>query len=161
MLAPHLAQADTSGKIFLRGVVPQRAVIGISSGPIYGNSGAVVPGAPSRMAVEISSSPSGGSNTVFHLSRLANSVSGVVVKIAGDSTADTFMLTAPDGASIPYKVRFAGRDIELNDGEAELAVITRETQDDDAGGRFEIIAPQIPSAGKGYADHIVLVVAAR
>lgn len=161
MLVPHLAHADTTGKITLRGVVPQRAVIGISSGPVYGNNGAIVPGAPSRMSVDVSSSSSGASTMVFHLNRLANSVSGVIVKIMGDSASDKFTLTAPDGASIPYRIRFAGRDIELSDGEAELAVITRDTQDDDAGGRFEIIAPQIPYTGNAYADHIVLVVAAR
>ena len=162
-LEPHSAHADTSGKIFLRGYVPQRAVISISAFTVVdGNRGATVPGAPSRMAFDITPTPNGPGVAVFHLDRLANSNSGFVVKLEADSVDGAGpKLISADGTAIPYKVRFAGRDIDLGSGNADLATVTRQTEDDEASGRFEIIAPPITGAARSYSDHIVLVVAAR
>ena len=161
VLGPRLAHADSSGKIFLRGIVPQMAAISLT-GPIAESRGAVIPGAPNRMALDLSSAGNGAGVAVFHLDRLANSNSGFVVRLEADSaTSAGPMLMAADGAAIPYRVRFAGRDIDLGNGDAELATVTRQTEDDEAEGRFEIITPPIPGTGNGYTDHIILVVAAR
>jgi hypothetical protein len=163
-LAPSDSQAaTTTGTIFLRGVAPERAVVGMSS-PIMnkGTGGAVVPGAPSRTAIELGPAAQSLSAAVFHLTRLANSSSGFVITLSAVSAAGGVLtMTGDDGSVLPYRVRFGGRDIAFSNGEADLATVTRETQDDEASGLFEIIAPAIPAAGNGFSDHIVLVVAAR
>lgn len=163
-LAPSDGQAaSTTGTIFLRGVAPERAVIGMTS-PIMskGTGTAVVPGAPRRTAIELSPASKNLSVAVFHLARLANSRSGFVITLNAESAAGgTLAMTGGDGAALPYQVRFGGRDIAFSDGEADLATVTRETQDDEASGLFEIIAPPIPVGDKGFSDHLVFVVAAR
>lgn len=160
---PEKAYAAMTGTILLRGEVPARAVVSIRS-PITdkGSGSAAVPGAPSERAVELGPVSSTRSAAVFHLDRLANSSSGFVVKLSADSgAAGVPTMTADDGTSLPYQVRFGGRDVAFSDGEADLATVTRDTENDEASGLFEIIAPAIPATRGGLADHIVLIVAAR
>jgi hypothetical protein len=163
-LAPPAAQAaTTSGSIFLRGVVPERGFIGVSS-PIAsrGTGTALVPGAPVRMAFDLGPVSANQSTAVFHLNRLANSSSGFVVTLnVGGATGDSLAMTGDNGVTLPYQIRFGGRDVEFTEGEAELATVTRDTQDDEASGLFEIVAPPIPAASGGISDHIVLTIAAR
>jgi hypothetical protein len=161
LLTPALAHADTSAKILLRGVVYSRATIGITS-PVSGNNGVIAAGTSNAMAIDLAPVRGGASTAVFHLNRLANSASGFVVKIeAASAVGKTLQMAGADGATLPYNVRFDGRDVAFEGREAELATVTRDTTDDYASGQFEIRAPRVPPGGKGFSDHIVLVVAAR
>jgi hypothetical protein len=68
-------------------------------------------------------------------------------------------LTAADGATIPYRVRFDGKDLDLTSGEAPLP--THDRARERLGGALEVVAPQAAHVTRDYSDHLIVVVTAK
>ncbi len=135
--------ASTTGQIALSGIVSARAAVNVA-------------GLARPMVVDMQTIQ--GAATVFHLNRFTNSAAGVTVSLASDTEIPS--LRDENGVSVPYVVRFGGRDVAFTGGEAELFATTRD--DPDAGDDLQIVAPdRAVTAGKPLTDRLVLIITAR
>lgn len=138
--------AETSAQIALRGIVPPRAVVAFAN--IAGSA-----------VIELASAVRAGT-AVVDLSAMGNSITRVNMSLIASAGAEKSApsLTATDGGVIPYRVRFAGKDLDLTNGEAPLVSVVSDTG---RGGALEVIAPEAAQVTKDYSDHLVVVVTAR
>jgi len=147
VIAVKPSAADSSASIALRGIVPPRAVVAFAN--IAGGA-----------AIELATAVRAGT-AVIDLSAIGNSVARVKMSLIASAAAQkkTLALTAVDGTSIPYQVRFAGEDLQFTNGEASL----RQEPRDGLGriGALEFIAPQAVTVTRDYSDHLIVVVTAK
>lgn len=139
--------ADTTAQIALRGVVPPRAAVAFSN--VAGSA-----------VIELASAVRNGT-AVVDLSAMGNSISRVNMSLVASAATvrNAPALTAADGDVIPYRVRFAGKDLDLSTGQAPLEAGIQ--GDDGRGGALEIIAQKAAEVTREYTDHLVVVVTAR
>lgn len=106
--------ADTTAQIALRGVVPPRAAVAFSN--VAGSA-----------VIELASAVRNGT-AVVDLSGKGNSISRVNMSLIASAATvrNAPALTAADGDVIPYRVRFAGKDLGLSTGEAPLEAVVQD-----------------------------------
>lgn len=139
------AEASTSGQIALRGTVPARATINVL-------------GLARPMVVDFQNFRDG--TAVFRLNRFTNSASGVTVSLA--SSAKVPRLRGLGGEAVSYVVRFAGRDVDLSDGAAQLVTTSRKEASGANDDELQIVAPPTTlGAGRNLVDYLVLIITAQ
>ena len=101
--------------------------------------------------IQLAAGGNGGKFTVSLVSRNA------------EETGQTTLVDPTTGASIGYRLRYAGTKVNFENGAAQLAAVNAKTSDDPAEARpLELdVPPGVDLKGGNFQDQLVVVVTAR